>query len=336
MGVMNLSSSYAGLNLRSPIVVGSCPLTLEPDRVGDLVEMGAGAVVMPSIFEEQISRDQFGFAADPIRSSSGESLPGSDPDWDGYNGGTENYLRSIECVKALGLVPVIASINCISTEGWSEYVRRLESAGADAIELNLFHYEIDPDRFAEDVERELLARIQYVLDATRLPLSVKLVPSFTCLANFTCRIAGTGAKSVCLFGQAPVFEPRRVLDDDSLENHWRLTNHSDLRVVLDAIHQVRTTVPGLTIAASGGIRNAIDAIAAIQLGADVVMLTSALYREGVAVIHDIYVAIEKELDKRKCKEFSGIVGSKLTGFDAFPVRTRREQYATSVTNRSLE
>lgn len=331
---MDLSSSYAGLELRSPIVVGSCPLTLEIGRIAEFADAGVGAIVMPSIFEEQITRDQFGFVAEPIRSITGETLPSSDPDWDSYNGGTENYLRSIERAKGVDLVPIIASINCISTEGWSRYVGRLESAGADAIELNLFHYEIDPDRFAEDVESELLARVHYLIDATALPVAVKLIPNFTCLANFTCRISGAGAKSVCLFGQAPVFEPRqvdRVSQGDRVEHHWRLTNHSDLRVVLEAVHQIRSAVPGLTIAASGGIQNSGDAIAAVQLGADVVMLTSALYRNGPNVIREIHAAIEVELAHKRQLSFRELVGSNFAGFDAFPKRTRREQYSTSVT-----
>ena len=330
---MNLSSSYAGLCLHSPVVVGSCPLALDIDRVKEFADAGAGAIVMPSIFEEQIIRDQFGFSAEPIRSVTGEPLPISDPDWDSYNGGTEEYLRSIERATQAVEVPVIASVNCVSKDGWGIYLSRLEGAGAKAIELNLFHYECDPERFAEDVEKELLERVHYAHESTRLPLAVKLIPNFTCLANFACRIYGAGAKGVCLFGQAPVFEPQH---GERVERHWRLTNHSDFRVALDAVHLVRNAVPSLSIAASGGIQSADDAVAAVQLGADVIMLTSAIYRNDSSIIGELVKAFESELVRSKRDTFSELVGSNFTGFDAFPQRTRREQYATSVTRLAQE
>ena len=167
----NLESSYAGLAIQSPVVIGSCPLTLETSRVIEFAEAGAGAVVMPSIFEEQISRDQMEFVAyPPLHIASGETLSISSPDLDRYNGGTDQYLQTIERHKASCSVPIIASINCVSGDCWAEYGQRLAAAGADAIEVNLFHYEVDPERFAEDVERELLTRIRYAVEATGLPL----------------------------------------------------------------------------------------------------------------------------------------------------------------------
>jgi dihydroorotate dehydrogenase (fumarate) len=330
---MDLSTTYAGLQLGSPVVIGSCPLSLDLEQVRLLVDAGAGAVVLPSVFEEQIVRDRFGFLpTDAILWKGSETMATADPDWDRYNGGTESYLESIVAIRNAIGVPVIASVNCVSDEGWSDYVKRIEDAGADAIEVNLFHYEVDPDRFADDVERDLLARIKYVRDSTCLPISVKLLPSFTSLANFVCRLSGAGAKSVCVFGQAPVFEP--CFDEDSEQQyacHWRLTNHSDLRVALDAVHLIHNAVPQISIAACGGVQDADDAIAAIQLGADVVMIASAVYRKGPPLVAEICKAIEKELIKHRCGNLQEFVGSKFCGFDAFPLHTRRQQYASAVT-----
>ena len=197
----------------------------------------------------------------------------------------------------------------------------------------MFHYEVDPDRFASEIERDLLDRVHYVREATQLPVAAKLIPEFTCLANFCCRVAGAGAKSVCLFGQAPVVEPRY---GDELESHWRLTNHADLRVTLDAVHRVRRSNRKLTIAASGGIQNPDDALAAIQLGADVLMLTSAIYRQGSGLIEQICDSIRNEMSRHRMDTFRELVGLALRGYDAFPERTRRQQYANQVTDLSTD
>jgi dihydroorotate dehydrogenase (fumarate) len=324
---MDLSTRYAGLELSTPVILGACPLSAARHRVGEFAEAGAGALVLPSIFEEQILESQFQPRAEPLRSVTGEILHGIEPQWDRYNGGTEGYLRILEQLKTRGTLPVLASINCTSADGWGSYLKRLEDAGADAIELHLFHYGVDPDRYSEQVEQELLDRVGYAREFVSIPLAAKLLPHFTSLANFVYRLCGAGTKSVCLFGQMPVFESDPQPEADP---HWRLSNYTDFRWVLDAVHQVRLAVPTLSVAASGGVTTPQDALAALELGANAVMVTHAVYRGGAQTIRDIVTAIERQLARHHRDRLRDLIGSSLNGFDAFPDRRRREHYAARV------
>ena len=329
---MNLSSTYAGLDLVSPVIVGASPLALDSERLKQLVDFGAGAVVMPSIFEEQINHAESLGTPPPEADNAPEpyypDLLTYRPQLDAYNGGTERYLQHIQSAKSAVDVPVIASVNCMTTGPWMRYVERIESAGADAVELNLYHYEVDPHQFAEDIERELLTRVSDFCALTRLPVSVKLLPQFTALANMTYRIAGAGAKGVCLFGQSP----RLGVDKRNRKTcHWPLTSNSELRICLEGIGVVFGAVHNLSIAASGGIRSTEDAIDAIQIGASVVMITSSIYQQGAAVVEEICEGVSKHLNECQLSSLSELVGLKACGFNPYPEAYRRQDYTKAVT-----
>lgn len=329
---MNLSSTYAGLELISPVIVGASPLALDTELLKQLVGFGSGAVVMPSIFEEQISH------AEPGQNSAGGPETGPAPLYpdlltyrpqlDAYNGGTEGYLRHIEAAKSAVDVPIIASVNCMTTGPWMKYAERIQRAGADAIELNLYHYEVDPHQFAEDIERELLHRVSEFCSLTTLPVSVKLLPQFTALANMAYRIAGAGARGVCLFGQSP----RLGVDSRNRKSYrWPLTSNSELRVCLEGVGIVHGAVHNLSIAASGGVQMTEDVIDAIQIGADVVMITSSIFQQGASVIGEICDGLRKHLHQRKFSSLSELVGIKSSGFNPYPEAFRRQDYTTAVT-----
>jgi dihydroorotate dehydrogenase (fumarate) len=329
---MNLSSTYAGLELTSPVIVGASPLALDAERLKQLVGHGAGAVVMPSIFEEQISHAESGgtlFAGgDTTATQQYPDLLTFRPQLDAYNGGTEGYLKNIEAAKTAVDAPIIASVNCITTGSWMQYAQRIELAGADALELNLYHYEVDPHRFAEDIERELLDRVSVFCSVTKLPVSVKLLPQFTALANMAYRIAGAGAKGVCLFGQSP----RLGVDSKNRKSYrWPLTSNSELRVCLEGIRIVYGAVHNLSIAASGGIQSTEDAIDAIQLGANVVMITSTIYQQGASVVKEICDGVCSHLNECKMSSLSELIGSKSRGFNPYPEAFRRQDYTLAVT-----
>jgi dihydroorotate dehydrogenase (fumarate) len=327
---MELRSSYAGIQLDSPIVVGASPLALDVERVQKLAANGAGAIVMPSMFEEQITEAQhLGPNGQSLASSdpTGNSLPRSGPDLDNYNGGTEGYLHSIEKLKAVVDIPVFASISCATTGDWMDYAAQIRDAGADAIELSAYHYEMDPHRFADEIERELIDRIGQFCSRSPLPVAVKVLPQFTCLANVAYRIAGAGAKSICLFGQFPALESRA---SGHIEFRWRITSQADFRGTAAGIAQVRGAAHNLTFAASGGIHDPMDAVAALQLGAEVVMVTSAIYRHGGTFIRQIHNEIVSTMSEHNWIELSELVGSRHSGFDPFPEATRRGEFSSSI------
>lgn len=322
---MDLTSSYAGLKIRSPVVIGASPLTSDLDRIRDFALRGAGAVVMPSIFEEQINRTQWGqITPSPSQAEIQPPLPKFEPDLDAYNGGAQGYLRRIEAAKSAVDLPIVASINAMSTGTWMRYAEELESAGADAIELNLYHYEADPHRFAADIEKDLIGRVTAFCSQTRLPVAVKLLPQFTCLPNMAFRLAGAGALSLCLFGQSPAFDVRAA---GHVGYRWRLTTRSDLRVCLEGIRQVCGKIHNLTLAASGGIQSAADAVTALELGAHVVMITSAIYRQGGVLIEQIREALEAEMTKRELLSLSELIGLQASGFHPFPEAARRMAFS---------
>lgn len=328
---MDISSSYAGVRLVSPIVVGASPLALDIDRVRDLAAHGAGAIVLPSIFEEQITEARFVLprpSAQPwADTATQDSISTHIADLDAYNGGTTRYLHSIEATKAVISIPLIASISCATTGEWMDYAKQIQDAGADAIELNVYHYAVDPHQFADDIERDLVERVSQFCSRSGLPISVKLLPQFTSLANVVFRMAGAGAKSVCLFGQFPAFETER---SGRIGSQWRLTTKVDFRTCAAGISQVRAAAHNLTLAANGGIHNATDALTAMQLGADVVVLTSAIYRQGSEIITKIRDELIATMEQHRLISLDEFIGSQHGGYDPFPELTRRQEYLSAI------
>ena len=202
----NLSASYLGLSLKSPIVVGSCPLTLIPEKVREMSIAGAGAVVLPSLFEEQIVH---------LRNQRGERVSDreSQVEWlsyeqieDKYNGGPEAYLESISHHKKFSDLPVIASLNGCTGGHWLGFAVDLQRAGADAIELMLEPEITEPSVSGDRIERELLSCVTYLCDQISIPVSVKLSPYHTNLANLAWRLAEAGASGMVGFAHATSWE----------------------------------------------------------------------------------------------------------------------------------
>lgn len=324
---MELTSQYAGIQIGCPVVIGASPMAVDPKRLRELGDHGVGAIVMPSLFEEQIVKDWLGKKFPPGAVPLSDPSPTFGPDLDAYNGGVDGYLRAIEQAKSTARVPIIANLNCVTSGPWMQIADELESAGADAIELNLYHYEVDPHRFAEDVEKDLMRRVSELCDASPLPVAIKLLPQFTCLTNVAYRIAGAGAKSLCLFGQNPDFDFRA---SGHVGYRWRLTTSQDLRGTLEGIRQVHGRIHNLTLAASGGIHSAEDALVAFELGANAVMLTSAIYRHGIGIVDEIRDALDKEIRSRGLAELSEFVGSQGCGFNPLPEEARRQEYSASL------
>lgn len=281
---------YLGLSLQSPIVVGACPLTVEPEKLRQLIACGAGAVVLPSIFQEQLT-SQGQLPIDPIAAS---DLAAQDFRQQIYNGGTDQYLSSIQEIKRLSTVPVIASLNGYSAGSWLDFAKQVAARGADALELNVQPVIADPQQSTESIETGIVEIVRRICQSVSIPVAVKTTRHFTNLAHMVQRIESAGAAAVVLFAHEVHWDV--AIDRLHWTTHWELTPVESVGPTIAGIVQARRGVTNLAIAASGGVRTAEDAIKTMIAGADVVMITSEIYRAGPEAISRIVQGLERYLD----------------------------------------
>ena len=275
---VDLRTSYLGLELRSPLVASPSPLTGELEGLRRLEAAGVGAVVLPSLFEEQITHDQLELdrLLETTSEHYGEALSYF-PDLQDYNTGPWTYLASIEQAKQALSVPVIASLNGITPGGWVGHAKRMRDAGADALELNLYTVATDPRVGAAELEARYLDLVAEVRAAVAIPLAVKLSPFFTALANFCVRVEAAGVDGLVLFNR--FYQPDLDLDSLDVVPRLVLSTSEELRLPLRWIAILYGRV-GTSLAATTGVHTGLDAAKVLLAGADVAMMTSALLRHG--------------------------------------------------------
>jgi dihydroorotate dehydrogenase (fumarate) len=275
---IDLRTTYLGLPLRSPLVASAGPVTRSLDKLRLLEEAGIGAVVLPSLFEEQLVAESL--HVDALLGDVGAGFAEAD----GFFGeevafatGPSEYLELLAGAKAALTVPVIASLNGITPSGWTHYASLLQEAGADAIEVNEYRVAADRSRSAAEVEAEVVAVVAAVRAAVTVPIAVKLGPYFSSLPHLADQLAAAGADGLVLFNR--FYQPDLDLTTLHATPHLVLSSSEELRLPLRWIgllrHQVRCD-----LALSTGVHTAEDAIKAILVGADVVMTTSALLHHG--------------------------------------------------------
>jgi len=279
MSVPELETTYLGLELATPYVVSSCPLTGEVTSARKLEDSGAGAIVLPSLFQEQLEHEELelGRMHDFGSESFAEGASGYFPELQTYNTGPDGYLRLVEEQKAALTIPVIASLNGVSTHGWASYAKSIEAAGADAIELNVLHVPTDPDMSAGDVEALYLDEVRAVTGAVSVPIAVKLGAHLTAPANFARELERAGAKGLVLFNR--FLEPDIDLETLEVVPRLELSRPSEMRMPLRWIAILDASTE-LALAATGGTHDAEDAVKLLMAGADVVMLTTVLLKHG--------------------------------------------------------
>ena len=274
---MNLATTYLGLALPHPLMPGASPLVDDLDMVRRLEDAGAAAIVMHSLFEEQIAaEEQAAVHVAGHGDSFGEALsylPGPPP----FALGPDRYLEQLRRIGEAVAVPVIASLNGATPGGWLEYARLLEQAGADALELNVYHVATDPAETAAAVEARVLDVLRAVRAAVALPLAVKLSPFYSSLAHLAQQIDLLGADGLVLFNR--FYQPD--IDPEVLEvvPSLRFSDSSELRLRLRWLAILSGRVQ-LGLAASGGVHTGLDALKAVMAGAHAVQLVSALLRHG--------------------------------------------------------
>ncbi len=274
----DLTTTYLGLRLRSPLVASAGPHTGDPAMWQRLEDAGAGAIVLPSLFEEEIEQEAFTMAQayDDTSDRFGEAqsfLPQIDlPDV-----GPSRHLALVEQARECLSIPVIASLNGTTPGGWVRYAKHLAEAGAHAIELNLYDSVVDPDITAADAERRYAELVEEVRAEISIPLAVKLSPWFTALGNFAERLQTAGADGLVLFNR--LYQPDIDLDTLEVVPRLSLSSSAETRLSLHWIANLFGSVR-CSLAASSGVHDGADVLKLLLAGADVVMTTSALLQHG--------------------------------------------------------
>jgi dihydroorotate dehydrogenase (fumarate) len=277
---VELSTRYLGLELRSPIVASAAPHNAEPAMAVRLERAGVGAIVLPSLFEEEILAEDIGLnlSLEQGTQQYAEALSYF-PAVDSFTGAADRYVASIERLKGSTSVPIIASLNATTTGGWIRYAREIEGAGADALELNLYHVAADRRRTAAEIETADLTLIAAIREAVSIPFAIKLSPYYSAMAHFATAASEAGAEGLVLFNR--FYQPDIDLETGDVVPRLQLSEPFELRLPLRWIAILRPQFgPSVSLALSSGVRSGEDVVKGLMVGADVVMMTSALLRDG--------------------------------------------------------
>jgi dihydroorotate dehydrogenase (fumarate) len=326
---MDLSTRYLGLGLAHPVIASASPLTRDADGVRRLEDAGAAAVVMASIYEEEIVADDAAYAV--LSEQGAHTQPEAEdyfPLLHAYAGGLEGRLVALRRACEAVDIPVIASLNGTTHEGWAEFARELEQAGAAAIELNLYRVPADLTQTGEQVERGYLDVVRTVKAAVAIPLAVKIGPWFSSPGNMVLRLVEAGADGVVLFNR--FYEPD--IDLASLQPHsdLRLSSEHEIRLPLMWISLIAGQVRA-SIAATSGVTGYAEVVKYLLAGADAVMTTSALLRHGPGHLQRIVAGVEEWVSSRGFASLADLRGRLAASRLENPEALVRSQYVQMLT-----
>lgn len=304
---VDLRTTYLGLELAHPVMVAACSLGFEPTNLKRMEDAGASAIVLPSLFEEQIVHDQiavhdfYEFSSDKFA----EALTVF-PEMEDYNTGPEAYLRLVEGAKRSLSIPVIGSLNGTSAGGWTRYAKLIQDSGADALELNIYHLVTDMNLDSTRAEDRYLDLVSEVRKAVSIPLAIKLGPFFSALPNMARRLAEAGADGLVLFNR--FYQPDIDLETLRVVPRLVLSTHDEVRLPMRWIAILSGRVD-VSLAATTGVHSPEDVIKLLLAGADVTMVASALYRNGIDHLRLLIDGLRSWLDMREYTSVSQMQGS---------------------------
>lgn len=280
---MRMHTTYMGLELNSPIVVSACTLSEKLDNILQMEDYGAGAVVMPSLFEEQIRKEEavLNSVLNETNHAFAEAMDYF-PGLDEYNIGIHEYLENISNVKKRVKIPIIASLNGITNEGWVDYARQMQQAGADAIEINIFFIPGDLDMSTAEVEHRYLNIIETIKQTVTIPIAVKLNPYFSAMGNMALRMKNAGADALVLFNR--FYQPDIDINELQIKTDLHYSVAGEIRLPLLWIGLLYGKLK-LSLAATTGVQSAVEVIKYLLAGADVVMTASSLYKNGIPYLN---------------------------------------------------
>jgi len=276
---MKIHSTYMGMKLNSPIVVSACTLSEKIDNIALMEDNGAGAVVLYSLFEEQIRKEEatFNTVLSETSYSFAEALEYF-PGLDDFHIGTDEYLEHIRKTKERVDIPIIGSLNGITNEGWIDYSKQIEQAGADAIEVNIFFIPADISLSTSEVENRYLNIIDAIKQSVKIPVAVKLNPYFSTMGNMALRMKNRGADALVFFNR--FYQPDFDINELIIKTDLHYSESNEIRLPLLWIGLLYGKVH-LSLAATTGVQSAVEVIKYILAGADVVMTASSLYKNGI-------------------------------------------------------
>jgi dihydroorotate dehydrogenase (fumarate) len=305
--MINLSTTYLGFKLRTPLVVSASPLTHEPDNIRRMEDAGASAIVLHSLFEEQVraeqrERDQYLSAG---TESNAESLTYF-PDYEEFEDGSDAYVDLIAAAKRSVRIPIIASLNATNPGAWTSIAHRIEDAGADALELNLYSIPTDPDLTSADVESGYRSILASVKEQIGIPIAVKLSPFFTNLSRFAIELDQAGANGLVLFNR--FYQPDIELETLDISPNILPSTPMAMRLPLRWVAMLHGRV-SCSLGATSGIHRGTDALKMLMAGADVTMLCSSLMRHGIQHIQTIEKQIREWMDEHEYESVEQLKGS---------------------------
>lgn len=328
--MVDLTTTYLGLPLKNPLIASASPLSHKVDTVRQLEDAGIAAVVMYSLFEEQIIQDSLRLHRDLTQGtdSYAEALTYL-PDLTAYSQlrqysiGPEVYLENLYQLKRSIDIPVIGSLNGITTGGWIEYARKIEQAGADALELNIYNLPTDPEVTSTQQEETYLALVRDIRASIKIPIAVKLSPFFTALPNFARRLVEAGANGLVLFNR--FYQPDFDLEELEVVPRLVLSSSHELRLPLRWIAILYGRIPA-DLALTSGIHTAEDVLKATMAGASACMVASTLLKYGIGHATEILEGVHSWMEEKEYESVTQMKGSMSQYAVAEPAAFERANY----------
>lgn len=328
--MIDLSTNYLGMRLKNPLVPSASPLSKNLDTAKRLEDAGAAALVMYSLFEEELRAEEAMLDRFLVYAELGHGeAEGFLPDHGTFRSGLDAYLEQLQRLKSTLEIPLVASLNGVSRSGWVELGRQLQQAGADALELNVYHIAADPQQTSEAVEARYVELLEMLRQAVTIPIVMKLSPFFSALPHFVKRIEQAGANGVALFNR--FYQPDIDLDWLCIEDSLHLSTPDEVLLRLRWLAILRGWT-SMTLAATGGVHSAGDALKMLLTGADVVHLASTLLKHGPARLTGILAGMQVWLEENEYESIRQMQGSMSLGKLRDPAAVVRDSYVRVLNN----
>jgi dihydroorotate dehydrogenase (fumarate) len=328
--MVDLSTTYLGLQLKNPVVASASPISKKLDGIRSLEDAGAGAVVMYSLFEEQIVQESL--ALDYYLSRGTDTYAEAltyFPDLQNYNIGPDEYLNLIRKAKQTVSIPVIGSLNGVSTGGWIDYAKKIEQAGADGLELNMYYIPTDLNLTSQELEQSYIDLVKDVHDQIHIPLAVKLSPFFTSLPNLCGRLVQAGASGLVLFNR--FMQPDLDIETLEVTPNLVLSSSDELRLPLRWVAILYGRLEA-DLALTTGVHTAQDVLKAMMAGASVAMMASSLLKNGVKHLGEVLAGVQTWMETFEYESIQQMKGSMSQRSVAEPSAFERANYMKALTS----
>ncbi len=322
--MVDLSTRYMGIPLKNPLVPGSSPLSADVSQIRKMEDCGAAAVVLHSLFEEQITfeAEQLTHHLTQGTESFAEALSYF-PEAEDFRLGPDEYLEHLRKAKEAVDIPVIASLNGVSVGGWTDYAQKMVQAGADALELNVYYVPTDPGMSGQDVENRYLSVLKAVKSHVRVPVAMKLSPFFSSLANFACRLDEAGADGLVLFNR--FYQPDIDLETRTVGPNLILSTSHEMRLPLRWIAILHGRIKAALVS-STGVADGTDVLKMLMAGADATQIVSGLLRNGVEELNIIRSEMTEWMEEHEYESVRQMKGSMSQKSVADPAAFERANY----------